>query len=185
METNGFSTKPTKGDRPFAGAWRSRIVATCAQVFAACFVKAKGSTPEELLGPPVVPFYPFLGEGSPTNIDDRQKGTLFLTSLLKDLVLECFSLGWSIQNNPALVAEAQACWLVLLFIHLKQVKALSFLSSTRHWWLCVILQAAMLFKNSQTTYLRIYPRQYSHVFGYLHIYVEHYYNVTCNTHTYI
>ena len=37
------------------------------------------------LGPPVVPFYPFLGEGSPTKIDCRRKGTLILTSLLEDL----------------------------------------------------------------------------------------------------
>ena len=35
------------------------------------------------LGPPVVPFYPFLGEGSSTQIDYRQKGTLILTSLLE------------------------------------------------------------------------------------------------------
>ena len=34
-----------------------------------------------LLGPSVVPFYPCLGEGSPTKIDDRKKGTI-LTSLL-------------------------------------------------------------------------------------------------------
>ena len=39
------------------------------------------------LGPPEVPFYPFLGEGSPTNIDYRKKGTLILTSLLEDPVL--------------------------------------------------------------------------------------------------
>ena len=33
------------------------------------------------LGPPVVPFYPFLGEGSPTKIDcRRKKGTLILTT---------------------------------------------------------------------------------------------------------
>ena len=38
-----------------------------------------------LLGPPVVPFYPFWGEGSPTKIDYRKKGTLILTSL-EDLV---------------------------------------------------------------------------------------------------
>ena len=39
------------------------------------------------LGPPVVPFYPFLGEGSPTKIDYRKKRvhTLILTSLLEDL----------------------------------------------------------------------------------------------------
>ena len=36
-------------------------------------------------GPPVVPFYPFLEEGSPTKTDYRQKGTLILTSLLEDL----------------------------------------------------------------------------------------------------
>ena len=32
------------------------------------------------LGPPVVPFYPFLGEGSPTKTDYRKKGTLIPTS---------------------------------------------------------------------------------------------------------
>ena len=37
------------------------------------------------LGPPVVPFYPFLGEGSPTNTDYRKKAALILTSLLEDL----------------------------------------------------------------------------------------------------
>ena len=37
------------------------------------------------LGPPVVPFYTFLGEGSPTKIDYRRKGTLVLASLLEDL----------------------------------------------------------------------------------------------------
>ena len=36
------------------------------------------------LGPSVVPFYPFLGEGSPTEIDYRKQGTLILTSLLQD-----------------------------------------------------------------------------------------------------
>ena len=36
-------------------------------------------------GLPVVPFYPFLGEGSPSKIDYRKKGTLILTSLLEDL----------------------------------------------------------------------------------------------------
>ena len=35
------------------------------------------------LGPPVVPFYPFLGEGSPSEIE---KGTLILSFLLEDLV---------------------------------------------------------------------------------------------------
>ena len=32
-----------------------------------------------------MPFYPFLGEGSPTQIDYRKKGTLILTSPLEDL----------------------------------------------------------------------------------------------------
>ena len=41
------------------------------------------------LGPAVVPFYPFLGEGSPTKIDYREKGTPILTSrLLEDLATE-------------------------------------------------------------------------------------------------
>ena len=35
-----------------------------------------------------MPFLPFLGEGSPTKIDYRQKGALILTSLLEDLVRE-------------------------------------------------------------------------------------------------
>ena len=33
-----------------------------------------------------MPFYPFLGEGSPTKIDYIKKGTLILTSLLEDPV---------------------------------------------------------------------------------------------------
>ena len=41
----------------------------------------------ECLGPPVVPFYPFLGEGSRTKIDYREKRvrTFIRTSLQKDL----------------------------------------------------------------------------------------------------
>ena len=35
--------------------------------------------------PPVVPFFPCLGEGSPTEIDYRKKGGLILPSLLEDL----------------------------------------------------------------------------------------------------
>ena len=37
------------------------------------------------LGLQVVPFYRFLGKGSPTKIEYRKKGTLILTSLLEDL----------------------------------------------------------------------------------------------------
>ena len=43
-------------------------------------------SPGSWLGPPVVPFYPFWGEGSPIKVDYRQKGTLILTSLLEDLI---------------------------------------------------------------------------------------------------
>ena len=32
-----------------------------------------------------MPFYPFLGEGSPTKIDYRKQGTLILTSIVEDL----------------------------------------------------------------------------------------------------
>ena len=42
---------------------------------------------------PVVPFYPFLGEGSRTKIDYRKKGTLILSSLLEDLVYFPFAVA--------------------------------------------------------------------------------------------
>ena len=51
----------------------------------------KASSP--ILGPPVVSFYPFLGEGSPAKIDYRKKGTRLLTSLLQNLVYEGALLG--------------------------------------------------------------------------------------------
>ena len=37
------------------------------------------------------PLFPFLGEGSPTKIDYRKKGTLILTSLLEDLAQQASS----------------------------------------------------------------------------------------------
>ena len=37
------------------------------------------------MGPPVSAFFTFLGEGCPTKIDYRKKGTLILASLLEDL----------------------------------------------------------------------------------------------------
>ena len=37
-------------------------------------VSQNRGSPRQLLGPPVVPFYPFWGEGSPTKIDCRKKG---------------------------------------------------------------------------------------------------------------
>ena len=43
-------------------------------------------TCEDMLGPPVVPFYPFLGEGPLLKKTTEKKGTLILTSLLEDLV---------------------------------------------------------------------------------------------------
>ena len=43
---------------------------------------------ESCLGPPVVPFYPFPGEGSPTEIDYRKKG-----ALIAALAPRSFSLG--------------------------------------------------------------------------------------------
>ena len=46
--------------------------------------KASPGNPFLGLGPPVVPFYPFLEEVSPTKIG--KMGTLILTSLLEDLV---------------------------------------------------------------------------------------------------
>ena len=42
-----------------------------------------------LLGPPT-----FVGEGSPSKIDYRKKGTRILTSLLEDLVCFCVCLGF-------------------------------------------------------------------------------------------
>ena len=47
----------------------------------------KKKTSPHCLGPPVVPFYPFFGEGSPTKIEKQTQATLILTSLLEDLVV--------------------------------------------------------------------------------------------------
>ena len=44
-----------------------------------------GSLCQALLGPPVVPLYPFLGKGSLTKIDYRRKVTLILTTPQEDL----------------------------------------------------------------------------------------------------
>ena len=48
------------------------------------------------------PSSPFLGEGSPTKIDYRKKGTLILTSLLEDLVLEGPSRRFYVREREAL-----------------------------------------------------------------------------------
>ena len=60
------------------------------------------------LGPPVVPFYPFLGQGSPTKIDYRTRtGTLIPTSLLEDLVAQILTrLFWDSLNRPMKVRGA-------------------------------------------------------------------------------
>ena len=50
---------------------------------------------------PVVPFYPFLGEGSPTKIDYRKKGALILTSLLEDLDVFVRHLFGTVCHVPA------------------------------------------------------------------------------------
>ena len=42
----------------------------------------------------VMPFYPFLGEGSPMKMDVRRKGTLILTSLLEDLAPGSVAFAW-------------------------------------------------------------------------------------------
>ena len=58
----------------------------------------------------VVPFYPFLGEGSPTTIDYRKRGTLILTSLLQDQTP-----FWE-KLPPLKLISGQGChWLRLLF----------------------------------------------------------------------
>ena len=77
---------------PSAGAGRHRL-----QLEAEAWAKGYHSLSEisggrsigvkYILGQPVVPFYPFLGEGSLININYRKKGTLILTSPLEDLAL--------------------------------------------------------------------------------------------------
>ena len=52
---------------------------------------------EDQLGPPVVPFYPFLGEGCPTKIDYRKKvGTLILAAIVEDRAS-----GWDKSSKAA------------------------------------------------------------------------------------
>ena len=48
-----------------------------------------------------MPFYPFWGEGFPTKIDYRKKGTLILTSLLEDLVAETHSSACQPPAHPS------------------------------------------------------------------------------------
>ena len=50
-----------------------------------------------------MPFHPFLGEGSPTKID-RKKGTLILTSLLKNL--DSFSCSFPMFGGSLLVVSS-------------------------------------------------------------------------------
>ena len=53
-----------------------------------------------------MPFYPFLGEASPTKIDYRKKHTLILTSLLEDLAVD----GCEILLGTTL-KPLEPCWL--------------------------------------------------------------------------
>ena len=46
-------------------------------------VATRSPLPRAMLGPPVVPFDPFLGEGSPTKNGLQKEGTLVLSSLLE------------------------------------------------------------------------------------------------------
>ena len=46
---------------------------------------------------------PVLGEGSPTKIDYRQKGTLILSSLLEDLILYQKGLGPPVESLDTLL----------------------------------------------------------------------------------
>ena len=53
-----------------------------------------------------MPFYPFLGEGSPTKIDYRRKkkkGTLILASVLEDIV----GIYWGIESFPGFLNAAK------------------------------------------------------------------------------
>ena len=64
----------------------------------------------------MVPFHPLLGEGSPTKIDYRKKGALFLTSLLEDLanqpqVPEVS--GFAIIASRNLLVLVRRCWCTL------------------------------------------------------------------------
>ena len=65
---------------------RVGVVSSCGQrttgLFGAEQAPAASADFQAILGSPVEPFYPFLGEGSPTKT--RKKGTLIRTSLLQD-----------------------------------------------------------------------------------------------------
>ena len=58
--------------------------------------------------PPVVPFCPSLGEGSPSKIDYRKKGTLILTSLLEDK-------AWGHSMSHSLLGSKSVMFLFLFF----------------------------------------------------------------------
>ena len=73
--------------------------------------------------PSVVPFYPCLGEGSPTKIDFQKKNghQLILTSLLEDLDYGCVFCCFALVSGLllALVGSRLAkvlslCWLIAL-----------------------------------------------------------------------
>ena len=53
--------------------------------------------------------HPLLGEGSPTKIDYRKKGTLILTSLLEDLAVVAFHFGLQGQR-PEQAVDPSHLW---------------------------------------------------------------------------
>ena len=72
-----------------------------------------------------MPFYSFLGEGSPNKIDYRKKGTLILTSLQEDLVGPTFGFQ-NVQTESWLKLQASVVW----FVQNWQVKQFSPLQRT-------------------------------------------------------
>ena len=76
---------------------------TCSCHLRACSQLSQRLTP--------VPFYPFLGEGSPSKIDYRKKGTLILTSLREELGyiyhLSSLPLSSSFSCAPTRLADLQ------------------------------------------------------------------------------
>ena len=58
-----------------------------------------------------LPRYPFFGEGSPTKIDHRKKGTCILTSLLEDLVADAKSTcsSFSASDRTPVAPELNRC----------------------------------------------------------------------------
>ena len=63
---------------------------------------------DAVLGPPVVPFYPFLGEGSPTKIDCRKNRVPTYSNLSKAPNIRSRSLSHSRDRPPAATDRFEA-----------------------------------------------------------------------------